>query len=80
MEVCAFVRMKPPLKNNNVNLIEKKPIKGLFSFMRLHRILVFHEICDIIYTKDASMLVKILVFSDFLQNDTSIFCWRFLYA
>ena len=72
--------MNPPHKDNNVNLIEKKPVKGLFSFMRPHRILLFHEKRDITYTKDASMLVKILVLSYSLQNDTSIFCGSLLYA
>lgn len=80
MKVCVFVCMKPSLKNNIVNLIEKKPIMGFFSFTRLHRILVFYEICNVIYTKDTSMLVKILVSGDFLQNYTSIFCRRFLNA
>ena len=80
MKVCAFVCKKPPLKNNNVDLMEKKPKMGLFSLMKLHKILVFHEIFNIIYTKDTSMLVKILVFADSLQNYTSIFCRRFLNA
>jgi len=80
MKVCAFVCMKPLLKNNDVDLMENKPKMGLFSLMILHKILVFHEIFNIIYTKDTSMLVKILVFADSLQNYTSIFCRRFLNA
>ena len=80
MKVCAFVCMKPPLKINNVNLMEKKPILGFFSLMMLHKILVFYEICNIIYTKDSSILVNILVFSVFLQMNSSIFCRRLLYA
>ena len=80
MKVCAFVCKKPPLKNNNVDLMEKKPKMSLFSLMMLHKILVFHEIFNIIYTKDTSMLVKILVFADSLQNYTSIFCRRLLNA
>lgn len=77
---CAFVCRHRSPKYRSLYQHEKKPILGLFSSMNMHKIQVFLVICIILYTKDTCMLVYILVFSVFLQIDTSIFCRRVLYA